>query len=235
MQISNTILLKEIVNEIIDKIEDHSSLQNCEVVCKLWNEVIANRVDYQTEKAIKLMPEIVNFPLDLIDALGGLKKVYQLPILDLLNQEEHFARSFEYINWLSPKDLGCHKICRGIDMYSRPFVTFSYTEFFPRTSEEYQRVCTIFKRRPGSLSETWTSNRGPTGLSPKDFLNDSIDQKKYKLEEYGVDDIKELKTLFLKGEFFYEDELIQVQVHLGVFCKTSTKNIPTTSSWCWLW
>ena len=118
----------EVLSKILTEVNDMESLNNSETVCKLWNQTINKIENYETKKeeffVNKLMPEIDTYPPGLIDALGGKKKVYLLPILELTKEDD-----YGYIDWLQPEDVSGHAIWRGKDKYQRPFVTFSFKQF----------------------------------------------------------------------------------------------------------
>ncbi len=131
----NSTSLVEIDLNILSQVNDFESLRNCETVSKLWNKLIKKFENYETAKekyfVKKLMPKIDLFPIGLVEALGGIKKICALPILSLTYERQ----SGKYIDWLAPEDLVGHNIWRGEDKYERPFITFSFKQFgiFPFT------------------------------------------------------------------------------------------------------
>lgn len=62
----------------------------------------------------------IYFPY-MIHALGGIKKAFELPVLDLKEK----SGSTGYIDFIESNEMSA-PIMRGIDCYGRPFVTFRY-------------------------------------------------------------------------------------------------------------
>jgi len=220
MQLESIFNYSDITKSVLSCIDDMETLNKCEAVCVLWNKCITEQPDYQAQKEAffvkKLMPKIALFPLELVDALGGMKKVYQLPIHNLLNQDENFQRG-KYIDWLKPEDLGEHKIYRGEDNLGRPFIAYSYKLLdFPSFGNGVKTVHRIYVE---DSNNNWTS-MGHYGRS--------FHYRYYEGKQENQEDIKLLKRLFSE-EIVTEGSIVSslgswsllpIETNVFSFCKS---------------
>lgn len=181
---------QEIASNILSKVYDFEALKNCETVSKLFNGTVNKFENYQTKKeeffGKKFFPEIVKYPLPtgLVDALGGYKKILELPVCELGIRDQG-----GYPDWLKPKDLP-GKICRGVIQDGRPFISFAFSQYqlFPLILGN--GVKTIHPlRSAGEAADIWYS----CGHHGRDF------QLYLRKNETGEEIFSRLKNLFSNG------------------------------------
>jgi hypothetical protein len=128
--------------------DDVPTLSNCAQVCRSWNQFLRNDQLYTKAKEdcllARLMPKILNFPSNLLDAFGGKRKICQLPIIDLGDLDD----GRDYIDNVELKDLNGHLICRGETKNGRPFISFCYFVYHAANKKFNREIRTVFQRFP---------------------------------------------------------------------------------------
>ncbi len=130
--------------------------------------------DDEKNECLREMPELAYYPINLVKALGGYKKILSLPVLKL--QELDDGR--EYIDYIEEKHLQGDQISRGETRDKRQFITFVYCIRNVAKKCLKREVRTIFQRHPNELN--WTHGGKRTR-----FLN-------YFGDDYNADLIAEL-------------------------------------------
>jgi len=149
-------------------------------VCKLWRDetsheliwrplltkdfptatVISPSSKAQYKQEMQLQPIRDKYPTDLIEALGGAEKVFNLPVLDLGNREGFT----DYIDFLRSKELTA-PIMRGTDKKGRPFIALKLKD---KHTDRVAVVC-LFQRRADANKNCWAAGVGTIAYNALSF------------------------------------------------------------------
>ncbi len=188
MQINSAYIPEELHVRVLDFIiPDIEKAMACEIVCTLWNKILADNKSYQKDKEFHVykwaIPGFDLIPKNIVEAFGGPKKLYRYPCLDLGDKIR------DYIDFIKADQMNA-PIMRGIDAWKRPFICIKIVE--TDNSNYLPFVVTFFSRYRDELDFRCVPGRAPgdvfgdsPGISEKHVLNIKKLVEQRKIEGYS--------------------------------------------------